>query len=309
MRKGFTAYHDMRQGMRKLSDAECGRLFRALLWYSETGEQPDNLQGREELLFDVYAQSIDREVQAYEATCARNKTNATRSDSQPVAPTRTDSHRVAATGSDSRQYKDEDEDKEKTKTKTKTSKDADASCAERPTVASTPPSGSGFVMTLNDGTGYDVPRGDIETYKRLYPAVDVESELRAMIGWCMSNPTKRKTRSGIARFINAWLKKEQDKGGSGGKSKANSATGEKARTYTAEDIIAILKKLGVDGVDIRFDSKTITADFIKKVHDAGFMFHVWTIDELEKAKLAFSRGAETVTTNCAKKMLDEFKGE
>ena len=95
----------------------------------------------------------------------------------------------------------------------------------------------------------------------------------------------------------------------GGKSKANSATGEKARTYTAEDIIAILKKLGVDGVDIRFDSKTITADFIKKVHDAGFMFHVWTIDDLAKAKLAFSRGAETVTTNCAKKMLDEFKGE
>jgi glycerophosphoryl diester phosphodiesterase len=62
-------------------------------------------------------------------------------------------------------------------------------------------------------------------------------------------------------------------------------------------------------VDIRFDSKTITADFIKKVHDAGFMFHVWTIDDLAKAKLAFSRGAETVTTNCAKKMLDEFKGE
>lgn len=97
---------------------------------------------------------------------------------------------------------------------------SESSCAERPTVASTPPSGSGFVMTLNDGTGYDVPRGDIETYKRLYPAVDVESELRAMIGWCMSNPTKRKTRSGIARFINTWLKKEQDKGGSGGKSKA-----------------------------------------------------------------------------------------
>ena len=95
----------------------------------------------------------------------------------------------------------------------------------------------------------------------------------------------------------------------GGSSKGNKAQGKNARIYTAEDIIAILKKLGVDGVDMRFDPETVTADFIKKVHDAGFMFHVWTIDELEKAKLAFSRGAETVTTNCAKKMLDEFKGE
>ena len=87
------------------------------------------------------------------------------------------------------------------------------------------------------------------------------------------------------------------------------AKGKKGPAYTADEIIAILKRLGVDGVDIRFRPETITAEFIKKVHDAGFMFHVWTIDDLKTAKLAFSRGAETVTTNCAKKMLDGYKGE
>ena len=30
---------------------------------------------------------------------------------------------------------------------------------------------------------------------------------------------------------------------------------------------------------------------------------------LRAVKLAFSRGAQTVTTNCAKKLLDEYKGE
>lgn len=94
-----------------------------------------------------------------------------------------------------------------------------------------------------------------------------------------------------------------------GKRKANRATGARAGIYTAEDIIAILKKLGVDGVDMRFDPRTVTSQFIKSVKDAGFAFHVWTIDDLPTAKMAFSRGAETVTTNCAKKMLDEFKGE
>ena len=32
-----------------------------------------------------------------------------------------------------------------------------------------------------------------------------------MKGWCDSNPTKRKTRRGIKRFVNAWLSKEQDR--------------------------------------------------------------------------------------------------
>ena len=95
----------------------------------------------------------------------------------------------------------------------------------------------------------------------------------------------------------------------GGKSRADKAAGVPARTYTAEDIIAILERLGVDGVDMFFNPKTVTADFIKKVRLAGFMFHVWTIDDLETARLAFSRGAETVTTNCAKKILDGHQAE
>ena len=64
MREYFCAYHDMLGAMRKLSDAECGRLFRALLSYS-AGDMPNNLQGREELLFDVFSQQIDRDANRY----------------------------------------------------------------------------------------------------------------------------------------------------------------------------------------------------------------------------------------------------
>ena len=71
----FCAYHSMLGATRKLSDAECGRLFRALLVYS-SGEQPDNLQGREELLFDVFSQQIDRDRERYDKKCATNKENA-----------------------------------------------------------------------------------------------------------------------------------------------------------------------------------------------------------------------------------------
>ena len=42
------------------------------------------------------------------------------------------------------------------------------------------------------------------------------------------------------------------------------------------------------------------------LRDAGLELHVWTIDELDDAVEAFRRGAQTVTTNCAKKLLDEY---
>lgn len=67
-----------------------------------------------------------------------------------------------------------------------------------------------ITLPLNDGTEYAVDVSTVETYEELYPAVDVEQQLRSMKGWLMSNPSKRKTRRGITRFINSWLAREQD---------------------------------------------------------------------------------------------------
>ena len=66
-------------------------------------------------------------------------------------------------------------------------------------------------LPLNDGTVYSVPTKDVEEWTKLYPAVDVDQELRNMRGWLMANKQKRKTRRGINTFINGWLSREQDK--------------------------------------------------------------------------------------------------
>lgn len=76
------------------------------------------------------------------------------------------------------------------------------------------PDPSGILLPLNDKTYYDVPLSDIALWKDTYPAVDIEGELKRMIAWLDGNPTKRKTRRGIKRFINSWLSRTQDKGGS-----------------------------------------------------------------------------------------------
>ena len=68
-------------------------------------------------------------------------------------------------------------------------------------------------LTLNDKSQYTVYKTDIDRWSELYPAVDVIQELRKMAGWIEANPKKRKTRTGIKKFINSWLSKVQDKGG------------------------------------------------------------------------------------------------
>lgn len=67
-----------------------------------------------------------------------------------------------------------------------------------------------ITLLLNDKSEYTVTMESVKEYKELYPSVDVEQALRSMKGWCISNPAKRKTRSGICRFINSWLAREQN---------------------------------------------------------------------------------------------------
>ncbi len=73
-----------------------------------------------------------------------------------------------------------------------------------------------------------------------------------------------------------------------------------------EQIIATTKEMGADGVDLRYIASVTTPEYMKAIKDAGLELHVWTVDRLPDAVEAFKRGAQTVTTNCAKKLLDEY---
>lgn len=74
----FCCYHSYRRKIAKLSDQEVGRLFRALLEYSELGETQE-LAGREAVAFDFIADDIDRAKENYESKCKQLQANATKS--------------------------------------------------------------------------------------------------------------------------------------------------------------------------------------------------------------------------------------
>jgi hypothetical protein len=58
---------------------------------------------------------------------------------------------------------------------------------------------------------YTIHMEEVETYKKRFPAVDVEQELRNAITWIESNPKNRKTISGAKRFLTNWLIKAQNR--------------------------------------------------------------------------------------------------
>lgn len=89
-------------------------------------------------------------------------------------------------------------------------------------------------LLLNDKTEYPVYPDQVREWAALYPAVNVQQELRNMVGWCKANPSKRKTAGGILRFITSWLAREQNKGGSRGSANKAVSGSSAAPTYDLE---------------------------------------------------------------------------
>lgn len=73
-REYFCAYHSYRSALEPLTDAERGRLFTALLEYSETGEVPD-LRGNERFVFPQCRWQIDRDAEKYDVFCSKQAEN------------------------------------------------------------------------------------------------------------------------------------------------------------------------------------------------------------------------------------------
>lgn len=44
-----------------------------------------------------------------------------------------------------------------------------------------------------------------------YPGVNHDTEIRKAVAWCVTHPTQRKTANGMAKFLNSWLGRAQDR--------------------------------------------------------------------------------------------------
>ncbi len=66
-------------------------------------------------------------------------------------------------------------------------------------------------ILTNKGEGWRPTQEEYEAFCRYHPNVDVKAEIVKMASWAFGNPKKRKTSSGMRKFVTTWLDKEQDR--------------------------------------------------------------------------------------------------
>ncbi|MDD4442551.1 MAG: glycerophosphodiester phosphodiesterase family protein [Kiritimatiellae bacterium] len=73
-------------------------------------------------------------------------------------------------------------------------------------------------------------------------------------------------------------------------------------TPSAQEAVAALKQMGAHGIDLQGHGaaaqRLIDKAYVRTIKDAGFSFHVWTINSAARAAELAELGAETVTTDC-----------
>lgn len=67
--------------------------------------------------------------------------------------------------------------------------------------------------------------------------------------------------------------------------------------FTPDELVAKVRELGVDGVDIHPDF--VGAEHVSAMHAAGYSFNVWTVDAVEQARRLIAMNVNSLTSNRA----------
>ena len=135
-------------------------------------------------------------------------------DEQPAPNQQTNQHLTSNQPAPNQHLTTNKNERKKENIKTDTSylaqSDAGASSAPEPADEQEPPVA---MIPLADGSEFPVPASLASEYAAAYPGVDMASELAQVRAWCLSNPRKRKTKTGVRRFLNSWLDRAQNQVG------------------------------------------------------------------------------------------------
>lgn len=86
--------------------------------------------------------------------------------------------------------------------------DINTTCPEQTSFASEQVTGLPPLI-LKDGSRFHISENHLNEFVDAYPGVDVRDQIMKMSQWLKTNPTKRKTKNGIMRFINSWISRSE----------------------------------------------------------------------------------------------------
>ena len=206
-RKQFTFYRSYLDAIRRLPKKEQGNIVLAICNYALDETIPSALSPIADTVFTLVKPTLDASRRKAEAGNRGGKTQA--NVKQTASKTQANVKQTASEKEKEKEREKEGEIEIEKENECSISSSSDLRGAPGMPGASPPI----ISLPLNDGSAFEIFQSDIDMWSNLYPAVDVMQQLRNMAGWIDGNPSKRKTRSGIKRFVNSWLAKEQNKGG------------------------------------------------------------------------------------------------
>ena len=206
-RKQFTFYRSYLDAIRRLPKKEQGNIVLAICNYALDETISSALSPIADTVFTLVKPTLDASRRKAEAGNCGGKTKATAK--QNASKTQANVKQTASEKEKEKEREKEGEIEIEKENECSISSSSDLRGAPGIPGASPPT----ISLPLNDGSAFEIFQSDIDMWSNLYPAVDVMQQLRNMAGWIDGNPSKRKTRSGIKRFVNGWLAKEQNKGG------------------------------------------------------------------------------------------------
>ena len=217
-RKQFTFYRSYLDAIRRLPKKEQGNIVLAICNYALDETIPSALSPIADTVFTLVKPTLDASRRKAEAGNCGGKTqaNAKQTASKREANAKQSASKTQANVKQTASEKEKEKEREK-EGEIEIEKENECSIYSSSDLRGAPgiPGASPPIISLplNDGSAFEIFQSDIDMWSNLYPAVDVMQQLRNMAGWIDGNPSKRKTRSGIKRFVNGWLAKEQNKGG------------------------------------------------------------------------------------------------
>lgn len=136
--------------------------------------------------------------------------------------------------------------------------DINTTCSEQTSFASEQVTGLPPLI-LKDGSRFHISENHLNEFVDAYPGVDVRDQIMKMSQWLKTNPTKRKTKNGIMRFINSWIARSEREAINASQSSTKISMPEYIRqqeagtlpegTPASEELIERLQKLQKEGIE------------------------------------------------------------
>ena len=94
-----------------------------------------------------------------------------------------------------------------------------------------------FTFVVCDGSEWTLSQRKLSEYRSSFPELGLEVEFRKAAQWLRDNPSRRKTRRGMHKFLGSWLARVQDSGGAGRRSNSSQPTFAQQRVENSQRAI------------------------------------------------------------------------